>query len=302
MNWFFTALLSSAMQGGVNIIDSHLLSRRMLGLRTFMLAMGIVQLLYILTLYLLFPWPERIPTGILLSVIGATIAGTSSALLTMYVLQKEEVSRVTAILRISPIFVAIIATTFLGENLDYRQWLAIFIAVAGAMIISAEQNTDHTGATASRAKPFLLLFLASLLAALGSIFAKHALSTLSFWNMYSMSLLGTSIIMLSFSVRPESIRQWMSMERRNSTLALVVVNEVAALSASVLFVRAISLGPVSLVSVVMGTRPVLVMVFSLILSLVLPGFLLKLPNRRILLIRFAAIAMIVGGVSVISLT
>lgn len=52
----------------------------------------------------------------------------------------------------------------------------------------------------------------------------------------------------------------------------------------------------------MGTRPVLVAVFSMLLSLVLPGFLMELPGRRTMVLRLAAILLIVGGLSIISLS
>jgi len=300
VNWTTTALLSAAIQAGVSVIDSHLLSKRMIGLRPFMLAMGIIQLLYGLLLYALFPWPGDMPAIAIGWVIGASICGTSAALLTMFVLQKEEVSRVVPITHISPIFVAIIATIFLDESLVYLQWLAVIIVVAGAMIITAGKS--HSETAGSRRKPFFLLFLASLLAALGSVFTKQALEYLSFWNMYSMAILGTSIIMLSVSLRFSTIRQWRYMKRKGSTLVLLICNEIAALSASVLFVRAVSLGPVSLVTTIMGTRPILVAVYSMVLSLVLPGFLLELPGKRAMAFRLAAILMIVGGLSIIYLT
>ena len=300
MNWITTALLSATMQTGVSIIDSHLLSRRMLGLRTFMLAMSVIQVFFSLVLYLIEPWQTDVPAAAFGWVALATVAGTSGALLVLFVLQKEEVSRVVPITHISPVFVAIIATVFLDERLEWLHWLAILIVVAGAIVITLERTAP--GTAVSLKKPFILLFLASLLGALGSIFTKQALEYLSFWNMYSMSILGTAIIMLSVSLRPGTLRRWRDMDRRGSTLALVTGNEIVALSASVLYVRAVSLGPVSLVATIMGTRPVLVAVFSMLLSLVLPGFLMELPGRRTMVLRLAAILLIVGGLSIISLS
>jgi hypothetical protein len=92
------------------------------------------------------------------------------------------------------------------------------------------------------------------------------------------------------------------MERRYSSLALVGFNEILALSASLIYVRSVSLGPVSLVVTVMTVRPVLVLIFSVILSLILPGFLIKMAGKRTLIFRFIAIALIVGGLCIISLS
>jgi len=299
LNWISTALLSSAMQAAVSVVDSHLLSKRMLELRTLILAMGVIQALYGLLLYILFPWPANIPAAGILSVIAASIFGIGGSLTTLLVLQKEEVSRVVPIGHITPVYIAIIATIFLDENLTYLHWLAIIIVTAGALIVSTEKN--QVIASSSMKRPFSLLFIATLFGALGAIFTKITLRYMSFWNMYSMAILIASVIVLAISARPDTFNQWREMKRRSSTLALIVLNEIAGMSASVLYVRAVSLGPVSLVSTIGGVRPFLVIIYSAILSLVLPGFLLELPGKRTIIFRLIAIAMIVGGVSIISL-
>ena len=166
-------------------------------------------------------------------------------------------------------------------------------------MISAEKRQSVSSIPLKR--PFSLLFLSSLLAALGNVFAKYALDYVSFWNMYSMAIVGTATIFLAISTRPDTLRYWKEMKRRGSTLTFICLNEVAALSASVLHIRAVSLGPVSLVSAIGGVRPLLVVAYSMILSLVLPGFLLELPDKRTMVLRVAAIIMIIGGVSMITL-
>jgi drug/metabolite transporter (DMT)-like permease len=300
VNWISTALIAAAMQGVVSIFDSHLLARRMIGMKPFMLAMGIIEVLYGLILYLLFPWPLDMPVQAILAVIGAGVCGAAAVIITLFVLQKEEVSKVIPITHTSPVFVAIIAGIFLGESLGFAQWAAILIVVAGAMIITAE-NTG-SAASGSLKRPFLMLFVASLISAIGNIFTKYVLDYISYWNMYSIAILVAAIVQLSIALRPSTIRQWANMERRNSSLALICFNEILALSASVIYVRSVSLGPVSLVITVMTVRPVLVMLFSLVLSLILPGFLIKSAGKRTLIFRFIAIALIVGGLCIISLS
>ena len=300
MNWTNTALLSVLIGGVVVTIDSHLLSRRMPGMRAFLLPMSIIMLLSGLVIIFIQPWPEYVPLKAILAIIASTILAISASLIAFFNLQKEEVSRVVPILNISPVFTTIIATLFLNERPEYLQWLAIIIVVAGAVIITMERSPYGTSGSLKR--PFMLLFMASLLIAVSSNLTKYALAYVSFWNMYSAAIIITSIAFLAISLRPAIIKQLKEMAKRNSTLALYVLNEAIALTSAVLRIRAISLGPISLVATIMGIRPVLVVIYSLILGVLIPGFLIRHVGNREMVFRFLAILMIVGGVSIIYLT
>jgi drug/metabolite transporter (DMT)-like permease len=300
VNWTSTAILSAATQGVVSIIDSHLLSKRMPGLQSFLLPVGMVLLIFGLIVFCLFPLPEGIDRLPILVAIAAGILRTAGVVITLYNLTREEVSRVIPITYTYPVFVAIIAIPLLGESLGYLQWLAIIIVVAGAIIVSIEKSPS--GTTGSLSRPFLLLFVASLFFALSDILAKYSLAYISFWNLYSLVIFGMSVIFLIISVRPGTIKQLRDMKRKNSAMAWLVFDEILALLGAVLQFWAMARGPVSLVSTITGTRPVFVAIYSIILSFVLPGFLIKRGTSEVMALRLTAIAMIVGGVSIIYLT
>ena len=93
------------------------------------------------------------------------------------------------------------------------------------------------------------------------------------------------------------------MKQKSLTLGLFGGNQILALSAAIFQFWAISTGPVSLVSTIIGTRPVFVAIFSIILSFVLPGFLIKKSTgAKVTVLRFISILMIVVGISIIYLT
>jgi len=166
MSWVNIALLSTAVFGAVNILDSHLLSKRMPSLRAFILPVGIFHLVYSLVLFCLFPLPQDISTRILAVAVASGILRTASVTIMLYTLKREEVSRVIPIVYTYPIFVAIMAVPLLGESLHYLEWLAIIIVVAGAVILSSRQN--QSGSTNQLSKSFFLLFGSSLFLARGT--------------------------------------------------------------------------------------------------------------------------------------
>ena len=300
MSWVNTAILGAAVFGIVNIIDSHLLSKRMPSLRALLLPAGIIHLTYSLVLFNLFPLPESTAILPVLVAVASGMLRTAALTIMLYSLKKEEVSRVIPIVYTYPIFVAIMATQLLGETLYYLEWLAITIVVAGAVMVSVRRAPS--GSITWLGKPFLLLFGSSLLLATADIATKYALAYISFWNMFWLSAFCMSGIFILVSIRPSVFRQLSSLKQRNSALGLVAVGETLALLAILLVFWALERGPVSLVSTIASSRPIFVVIFALILSRVSPVFLEWQPSRGMLALRLIATAMIVGGISIIHLT
>ena len=265
-----------------------------------MLPLGIIHLIYGLLLFYLFPLPEGINPWPVLVAVASSIIRTAASIIMVYCLKREEVSRVIPVIFTYPIFVAIIAVLLLGETLSYLQWLAIIIVVAGAIILSIRQSPF--GATVWLGRSFLLLFGSSLFFALADITSKYALAYISFWNMFYLHVFCLSGIFLLISLRPQVFRQLSSLERRNWTLALIAFNETLAPVASILLFLALQSGPVSLVSTIVSSRPIFVVIFALILSRFLPGFLVWQPGKGMLALRLMATAMIVGGIAIIYLS
>ena len=296
MGWANTAILSAAVMGGVNILDSHLLSKRMPGLRAFLLPVAIMHLIYGLILFALFPLPDGIGIRPILATITSGIFRTGAVLIMLDSLKREEVSRVIPVVYTYPIFVAIMAVPLLGESLSHLEWLAIVIVVIGAVTVSTGQRPS--GSSSWRGG-LLLLFGSSLLFALADIIGKYALAYISAWNMFWITTFCTTAIFFVVSVRPHVIRQLVAMKRRNSTMGLLAFNETLAPAGIVLSFWALERGPVSLVSPIISSRPMFVLMYAFILSRLAPMFVEWHPGKKTLALRLVATAMIVGGIAII---
>ena len=178
-------------------------------MRAFLLPMAIFMLISGLVVIIVQPWPSSVPLKAILAMSASIVLSISVALITFLNLQREEVSRVVPILSISPVFTSIIATLFLHERPGSFQWLAILIVAIGAAIISLEKRPHGTGG--SLQKPFMLLFLDSLLIAVSNNLSKYALEYVSFWNMYGITVIIASVVFLAISLRPATIRQLKNM-------------------------------------------------------------------------------------------
>jgi drug/metabolite transporter (DMT)-like permease len=300
VGWISIAILSAALLGLVNIFDSHLITRRMPSLRAYLFLVGFMLLASGLLFAYLFPLPAGLSSWRLLVAITSGILRAGSVTILLYTLKTEEVSRAVPVVSIYPVFVALMAVPLLGETLGYLHWLAIAIVVAGVVMVSIKRNP---GGRVRRPGGIILLLLlaASLLLALADVTGKYAISYISFWNMYWLSIAIIAVIFLLISLRPRVLKELGSLKRPASALTLVAITELLVVAGAVLFFWAMENGPVSLVSTIASTRPIFVVVYALILSRIWPNFLVWQPGRLALGLKLVAAVLIAGGIAVIYL-
>lgn len=299
MSWVAFALSSAAIAGIVAIIDSHLLSKKMPGLRSYLLPVGAIQFAFGLILFFIFPFPENTSALTLSIAFGAGFSSSFAIFLMLSTMRRSEVSRIIPVVNTSPIFVAIMAVPLLDELLGYKEWLAILLAVAGVILISLQQDDRFKNIRLNRL--LFPLLLSSMLFAVSNIALKYVLEDISYWNMFSISTLCFAVVFFSFSLRPSVLRQLKSMSKLHRSMSLLVFNEFAAASAGILSFLAISNGPVSAASTILNTRPAFVFLFALTISQFFPQLLNERFSKSVVLIRFIAIAMIVGSVALLTL-
>jgi len=297
MDWINTAILSASISGVVNIFHSHLLTKRLSSLRSMLLLAGIFNFFYGFIVLILYPIPKDVGILPLVTAIAYATFRAIGVMIMLNSLKKEEVSKVIPVAYTYPIFVALIAMPILGESIGYLEWLAIIAVVLGAIIISTRQAAS--GSTDLNIKLLLLLLGSSLLFAIADIAAKYALRYISFWNMFWINAFWMYGIFLLVSVRPDIIRQLLTMKRMKSTMALVALNETLVPIAMVLLFWALERGPVSLVSTILSSRPMFVLLFAIILSRLFPMFLEWKATKKILALRIIGTTMVVGGIIIV---
>jgi len=292
--WIVVALASAAITGIVSIFDSHLISRRMPSFFSFLTPIGIIQVLLGLVVLGLVPFPSGVEASILLVAIASSIARVAAALLMLRTMRSEEVSRIMPVTNTFPIFVAILALPLLNEQLNWLQWLAIFITVGGAMLISVQWRAGEKGIHLR--KSFLTLMVSSILFGVANIVSKYALEQISFWNMYTVNALCLGLGFLLVSVRPSTLRAIRDMAGRTRALSLIAGNECLAVVGFIFSFWAIEQGPVSIVSTILSTRPAFVFFYAMIVSRFFPAVINEHLSRGILATKVVSIGLIISGV------
>ena len=299
MTWITAALLSGAILGMVNVIDSYFISRRMPSLQSFLLSPSILYLIFGLTILIIHPMSWGIGTTPLIVAFTSGITRALGVFLMLRAMRSEEVSRIIPVTNTYPIFVAILAVPLLDETLGLKEWLAIFITVAGAALIST--RWDSQSHAAHLRKSFAALMTASLLMGVANTASKYALDYISFWNMYSINAFCFCATFLLLSVRPGVLKDLWNISRRNLTVTLIALNEGMALVGIILSFWAIEQGPVSLVSTILSTRPAFVFLFAVALTRIFPSILEERITKGTVITKAISIALVIIGVTIINL-
>ena len=300
MVWIITALAAAIISSIGNVFDSFLVSKKMPSLTSFLIPMGVSQIAVACVLLAIFPFPNTVDAKHILVTIGASVINSGSFLILLNSLRKGEVSRAIPVISTAPIFVALLAIPLLGATLNYWQWLAVIMTVAGAVLISLQFG--HRGGKTKLQKSFFLLLLAALMGAVGSIGFKYGLEQISFWNVFGISGLCIGTIVLAYALRKTNLEELKNLPQRTQKISLVVIDQMVGITSAIIAFKAMGLGPVSLVNAILNIRPVFVFIFSLILSRFLPNIVNEPLQRRTALIKFTAIAIMTAGIVIISLS
>jgi len=298
VTWMHAALLSSAIMAVVSILDSHLVSRRLPGVRAFMLVVGGLHFIYALVLSRLIPLPADAGATAFGIALLSSVIRTGAIVILLDGLRHREVATVIPLVYTYPVFVAVIAFIVLDERLAWQQFAAIAIVVLGGVLIALNSGPSRIQMGRPRS---LIIPLASLLFAVADVTGKVALARITFWNLFWIGALVMGAVFLLISARRSVLHSLVSLHERGKMLALVTLNELIAPVGMIISYWALARGPVSLVSTLLSTRPLFVFLFALVLSWWAPGFLYWSGGHRLVMVRLLATMMIVAGVAIIEL-
>ena len=177
MDWLIASLLAAGVSGVISILDKVILMRYVPSAATLIVFTGLLQIPPALVILPFAPL-ESYSMGVWALGYGSgLIMGVSLALM-FWVLRRQEVSLVIPIISSSPVFVAILAVILLSETLTALHWIAIFVTIAGTVVVSMGR-TDRTQHVVL-GSPIVLLTISSVLMAFGQIMSKAALDDMTF--------------------------------------------------------------------------------------------------------------------------
>ena len=299
MPWTTLLFSATVLIAAGTLVEKVLVSRHLPSAQVFLGWFALATLPHALVMSYLYPIPDGVPLRHVLVIFAGGVSWGIAANLMYRVLRNAEVSRVWPIVNINPVYVAIMSSLLLGEALGLFRWGGIVLAVLGTVLISFQPAGSGKGFTFDRA--FFILLLASFFMAAGQIMQKYALEEMEPLTAFWLLRVGM-FAALAVNLRGDSIRQIAASARRPSTLIMVVgVEFIVFPVAMLLILNATAVGSVSVVATVIGTVPVWVFILSTLLSTKRWNVMNEPLRRDTLVLKAVAIALIVAGITGISL-
>ena len=301
MTWVAAVLVSTTLFALVSILDKRLVADLFPSARSFNVAFGLLQAPIAAVLFAVvvptvgFDGGAGIPWAIASGLLWA-----GGIILFFHGLRLEEVSRATPIQMTAPIFTALLAVTFLGESLNALQWVAIGMVVLGGATVTVRPELGRLRIANRRA--LVILLGASLVMGVAFVVSKEATNHMNVLAIQAFRAAAMGVGVLVLQGRGRAFREVRGMLRERAAMGTLVLTEgILAPIAAFMFVLALSMGPVSLVSAVSSSRPLIVLAASAALSTRSWNVLGEPLDRGTLGIKLASTVLIVGGVAVLAL-
>ena len=206
----------------------------------------------------------------------------------------EEVSRVVPLFKLSPLFILIFATIFLGEVFTPITYIGILLLVSGAFLISSRNLSSF-----KLEKPFWFMILSVLFLTFNQIITKYLLGYADFWTIFSWTRIGTflatiPILMVYFP----QFRDVFS-KHGNKAVSVITFSQILSLLGIFFITIAVSDGYVTLANALSSTQPIFVLIFATIIGLFYPKFIKEEVSKKQVLQKFIAIILLFIGVILI---
>jgi uncharacterized membrane protein len=291
--WYIPALLASILWAVVVIVDKFVLTHHIKDAYSYQLFLTITFIPPVLILFFCSSFHESMLLYLLILVLGI-IFGLAFVLYNKALLV-EEVSRVTPLFYLAPLFVLILSALFLGEHLPTRRYIGIGLMVLSAILVSFRWP-ERKSFSVSPAL-FMMLFL-DLLIAGKDVIAKFLFSYIDYWTYLFWFVLGNIVVRPFLLLHPNIKRRFIAdiKSLQSRIYLLCFVNSALAWLGYVLYFDAISMTYVSLVSAIPSTQPFFVFIFAIVLGVFYPELIKEnISEKSAVLIKGIATVMILVG-------
>lgn len=294
MSWILFSILAALTWAVVNTIDKYILTKWVEKPIVPVMILGVIGLIASIVVYFINGFSELSYINILM----AFVAGVFYILMILFYFKAvkiEEISRVIPLFYLTPLFILILASIFLGEFFMPVKYLGIILLIIGAFLISTHKITKI-----SLGKAFWLMIISCLFLSGNYVITKYLLKFADFWTIFSWTRIGIFIALIP--VYFISYPDLLSTVNEHGKKVVVVISISQILNViGVLFITiAASYGYITLVNALSSVQPLFVLLFAVLLSIFYPGIIKEEIGKTTLLLKSIAIILMFAGAILIS--
>ena len=213
--------------------------------------------------------------------------------------QYDEISRVAMLFQIIPVFVLILSFLFLGEILTKSHFMGFLFLLSAGITVSYKKFENSF----KLSKAFYYMLISTFLAALYYVSSKHIFSVTNFWSAFIwLRLTSFSALFVLFvpSIRKQFAETFKGM--KSKVKGLLSFKMLIDFSAFIFSGYAILYGPISLVTALNNSiNPLFVFMITLFTSVYIPNLIREDIDKRAILTKVLAIALIIAGIVFVNL-
>lgn len=251
MDWLTLSLLSALLSGLVPSINKKILH----GMHALEFSALFAVVNFALVLPLFFFVGLSIPAKVVFILYVGSLFSTAGFLTITKALRHLDVSYVSPMTNLSPVFLAVLAFAFLKETLSAMQLGGVALILAGAYVVEAGSSSATSffeplrGLVRNRHSFFILL--SAMFYAVSSLVDKVVISSISVWQYTLLAhlFIAANFVVVSLVHRTthphHEIKR--SEQRFEHLLLLTLLSAIVTVGYRVVQIAAVALGPVTLV-------------------------------------------------------
>jgi drug/metabolite transporter (DMT)-like permease len=251
MNWLFFALLAPALYTTVNFVDKYIVERQIPDYRAMVIFTAILSLIAGILFWIVTGFPLLSPQDAALMLLAGMLRSLAG-LLYFAAMSRDDASNIVIFLQMTPLMVLGMSSIFLQERLTQEQLLGFVMIFTAGIGLALKR-----GGGAIRFSPgFFFIIGVAFLEGATLVFFKFITESLSFSKIISYESWGIALGGLIIYLTVPAIRRAFNtsvttMSRRG--IGAIFGNESLFIVAKTTSFVAVSLGPVTLVSVLSST-------------------------------------------------
>ena len=292
-NWIYFVLISQGIWAFTSLIDKFVISKG--HIKNPAVDIILNGLMNVLLIFLLpFIKVEMLSFANLAVVLLAGVLFSAAVAIYYKAVQYDEISRISILNQLSPVFVLMLSFIFLGEILTRNYFIGFLCLISAGMIISYNKKSKSLGLN----KAFWLMLLSALLSAISLVIVKHIFSVTSFWNAFfwfRLSGFAALGVLIAPSVRKNFTKTFKAMNPK--IMGLMTFKMIIDFSAFIFSGQAILNGPLSLVAALSNSvQPIFVFILALFTSVYLPKLVKEEIDKKTILTKVFALVLIMAGI------
>ena len=262
MDWVLLSLVSAVAFTFVTLVQKRTLDRHVGSVVAFNATAAVMQVSIALVLITLAPPDDWFSSAVAVMMAVGVLQATLWFLQSYAIKRETDVSRIVPVLDSFPLLVLVIAVVFLGESLTPLKWGAVLMVIGGAMLASWHQALPGERVRINRS--FVAIVGAMIAMSVMTVLFKVASADLSVVQLVALSwLFAAPVHFAAMRFSRGGVESVVAVFRSRVSLRWVGLTQLGMVVAIFAGLAALSLGPVSLSTAIMSTRPVMLVLWAL---------------------------------------